>query len=97
MKNILIFLSIFTVICMAAYDVKGRFGELEEVAANTPAQVEMKQDIRKPINNSFNLDSNKLEDQNTSKFFQDDEKFRLEQLENVEKRRNTIDKRDYRP
>ena len=45
MKNVLVFFSIFTVLCIAVYDVRERAKELEDVAANTPAQVEMKQMI----------------------------------------------------
>ena len=48
MKKSLIFLCIFTVAFIAFFDAKDRIEELDEVAANTPSQVEMKQMINKP-------------------------------------------------
>lgn len=47
MKQSLIFLSIFIITLIALFDIKERFAELDEVAANTPAQIEMKQMINK--------------------------------------------------
>ena len=47
MKKSLIFFSIFIVALIAFIDAKDRIQELDEVAANTPSQVEMKQTINK--------------------------------------------------
>ena len=49
MKKSLIFLSILIVAFIAFFDAKDRIEELDEVAANTPSQVEMKQQIRPPV------------------------------------------------
>ena len=48
MKNVLIFLSIFTVVMLAVIDAKERIKELDTIAGKTPAQVEMKDDILNP-------------------------------------------------
>jgi len=48
MKNVLIFLSIFTVDMLAVIDAKERIKELDTIAGKTPAQVEMKDDILNP-------------------------------------------------
>lgn len=48
MKNGLIFLSIFAVVMLAAFDAKDRMKELDSVAVKTPAQVEMNRDLLKP-------------------------------------------------
>lgn len=49
MKNFLIFLSLFTVVLLASWDAKERLQELDVIAGKTPAQVEMKDDIIKPL------------------------------------------------
>ena len=49
MKNFLIFLSIFTVVFLAVLDAKDRMRELDTIAGKTPAQVEMKDDLIKPM------------------------------------------------
>ena len=93
MKKSLIFLCILTVAFIAFFDAKGRIEELDEVAANTPSQVEMKQMMDKPeqqikkhipdVNRPPQLPENNSlinpQDPNLQKKF-----------ENVEKRRNTI-------
>lgn len=48
MKHILILLCILVVGVLAYVDAKDRIEELDEVAANTPSQVEMKQNIDPP-------------------------------------------------
>ena len=48
MKKSLMFLSILIVSFIAIFDAKDRIKELDEVAANTPVQVEMNQSIQKP-------------------------------------------------
>lgn len=45
MKNILIFLSIITVVILAAIDAKDRMNELDNIAIKTPAQVEMNKSL----------------------------------------------------
>ncbi|CDE88964.1 TPA: hypothetical protein CPT81_05605 [Candidatus Gastranaerophilales bacterium HUM_20] len=94
MKKSLIFLSILIVAFIAFFDAKDRIEELDEVAANTPSQVEMKQQIRPPVqqnmNNSniqpqINKDAQKLHQQiqqNTNRL---DEKF-----DKVKERRDTV-------
>lgn len=62
MKNVLIFLSIFTVVMMAVIDAKERIKELDAIAGKTPAQVEMKKDI---LNSS--RDSSKIQIENNIK------------------------------
>ncbi len=47
MKNFLIILGILAVTYLAYIDTKERFKELENIAATTPAQVEMKSPIQK--------------------------------------------------
>lgn len=95
MKKSFIFLSILVVALIAFFDAKDRFQELEEIAANTPAQVEMKQMINKPdeqmkmhvpdFQNSEQKDAQTIQDKmNAGRI--DNKK----QLDNVDKRRNTI-------
>ena len=48
MKNSLILASILIIALIAFFDAKDRLAELESVAANTPAQIEMKQMINDP-------------------------------------------------
>lgn len=47
MKNFLILTGILTVIFMAVIDTKARIEEVDNIAATTPAQVEMKPDLDK--------------------------------------------------
>lgn len=49
MKNVLIFLSLLTIVLLAVLDAKERMRELDSIAGKTPAQVEMKENINKPI------------------------------------------------
>ena len=96
MKNVLIFLAIFMVLCIAVYDVRERAKELQDVAANTPAQVEMKQMIKKPIEvPKSDVLFEPKNNENSVKIFQESDKYRQKQFENIEKRRETIDKKDY--
>lgn len=96
MRKSLIFLSIFIVALIAFVDAKDRIEELDEVAANTPAQVEMKQTInpitpsaKKPninnINPTFNQESQKLH----QKMIQDSSRLQ-EKFNNVQERRKNI-------
>lgn len=95
MKKSLIFLSIFIIAFIAFFDAKDRLNELDEVAANTPSQVEMKQMINNPteqmkhdnIQNQQSIQSLK------EKMKEDDENRVLQQnqLDNVDKRRDTVD------
>ena len=94
MKNFLIFLSILIVFLIAFFDAKERFQELSKVAANTPAQVEMKQmknkpdDLTKPLLPPDNInDNNRILHE---KMRQDAQESLQRQLDGVEKRRNTI-------
>lgn len=64
MNRFLIIFSILTVTLLAYSDARERFKELDEVAANTPAQVEMK-----PIFNN-NVPNNKFENTNAPKQIQ---------------------------
>lgn len=94
MKKSLIFLSILIVAFIAFFDAKDRIEELDEVAANTPSQVEMKQQIRPPVQQNMNSsttqpqinkDAQKLHQQiqqNTNRL---DEKF-----DKVKERRDTV-------
>ncbi len=99
MRKSLIFLSILIVTFIAFFDAKDRIEELEEVAANTPSQVEMKQMINKPdpqMRNDRdsinpNTDNNP---QNLLKKREEDNRFLENSMENVGRRRDTINKRD---
>ena len=97
MKKSLIFLSIFIVSFIAFIDAKDRIKELDEVAANTPSQVEMKQMINKPDEQMKNqLPDYKNNSQKNGETLQDkmnnSNKYRQNQLDNVDKRRDTINK-----
>lgn len=91
MKNLFIFLSIFVICLIAFFDARERFQQLDEISANTPAQVEMKQMINKP---EKQMKKDEIENGNTLQNSQNKIKptdnFRQNQLENVEKRRDTI-------
>lgn len=95
MKKSLIFLSIFIVSFIAFIDAKDRIKELDEVAANTPSQVEMKQMINKPDEQMKNqIPDYKNNSQKNGETLQDkmnnSNKYRQNQLDNVDKRRDTI-------
>jgi len=97
MKKSLIFLSVFIIAFIAFFDVKNRLGELDKAAANTPSQVEMKQMINKPdeqmknhipdFKNTVRQNSQTLREQ-----MNEPDKYMQNQLENIDKRRGTIDK-----
>ncbi len=93
MKKIFILSSILIITCIAFFDAKDRFKELDEVAANTPSQVEMKQQINKPyeqpenLNPSQNFDNSKGFQKNPQQNGQADKE---NQLDNFQKRRNSI-------
>ena len=95
MKNSLILVSILIITIIAFFDAKERFAELESVAANTPAQIEMKQMINNPnaqMKNHIPNFKNSSEQKNQTiqdKMNQGREDSQ-NQLNNVDKRRNTI-------
>ena len=84
MKKSLIFLSILIVSFIAFFDAKDRIEELDEVAANTPSQVEMKQQIRPPVQQNMN---NFQEDKKT-----DTEKLKQQMQQNNQNLHNNLDK-----
>ena len=47
MKTFLILTGVLTIVFVAVLDTKARIDELDEIAATTPAQMEMKSDINK--------------------------------------------------
>lgn len=94
MKKSLIFLSILIVAFIAFFDAKDRIEELDEVAANTPSQVEMKQQIRPPVQQNMNSsttqpqinnDAQKLNQQLHQNPNRLNEKF-----DKIKERRNTV-------
>jgi hypothetical protein len=94
MKKSLIFLSILIVAFIAFFDAKDRIEELDEVAANTPSQVEMKQQIRPPVQQNMNSsttqpqinnDAQKLNQQIHQNPNRLNEKF-----DKIKERRNTV-------
>lgn len=92
MKKSLIFLSIFIISFIAFFDAKDRFKELDEITANTPAQVEMKQMINKP---DEQMSKDNIQNQNSvqtlqEKMKQNDGLIKQNQLDNIDKRRDTI-------
>ena len=91
MKKTFIFLSIFIIGLIAFFDARERFQQLDEISANTPAQVEMKQMINKP---DSQMQKDNIQNQNSMQNFQDkmkqDNVLRQNQLNNVDKRRDTI-------
>lgn len=95
MKKSLMFFSILIVAFIAFYDAKDRIKELDEVAANTPAQVEMNQSIQKPnVQMKYNTNDIKKNliqnaDSANQKTIQD-KKLLQNNLNNVDKRRDTI-------
>lgn len=95
MKKSLIFLSIFIIASIAFFDAKDRFKELDEVAANTPSQVEMKQMINKPVEQ---IKKDNIQNQNNIQSLQDKMKqnnvLQQNQLDNFDKKRDTINNQD---
>ena len=93
MKNVLIFLSIFTVVMFAVIDAKERLNELDSIAGKTPAQVEMKDDIlnssRKNTTEELNTIINPQ--QNTDNLF--NQKVKEQQSNNLpqQKQSNPLD------
>ncbi len=94
MKKSLIFISILIVAFIAFFDAKDRIEELDEVAANTPSQVEMKQQIRPPVQQNMNSsttqpqinnDAQKLNQQIHQNPNRLNEKF-----DKIKERRNTV-------
>lgn len=101
MNRILILFSILIVTLLAFIDAKDRFNELNEVAANTPAQVEMKQSINQSgykeksntsnnqsiLNNDFNNDGQRLH----QKIMKDNTHLQ-NKFNDIDKRRDSINK-----
>ena len=86
------------VLLIAFFDAMDRFAELEKVSANTPAQVEMKQMMNKQEDKIKNNipDFQDNEKQNAQSIQDKMNNGRLDnqnQLNNVDKRRNTINNR----
>lgn len=102
MKKSFIFFSIFIITFIAFFDAKDRFEELDEVAANTPSQVELQQMINKP---DEKLNRDNIQNQNNvqslqDKSNQDNNPIKQNQLDNIDRRRDTIDKQfnnNYKP
>lgn len=92
MKKSFIFLSIFIITFIAFFDAKDRFRELDEVAANTPSQVEMNQMINKPDKqiNKDNIQNQQNVQTLKQKTDQDNSAIKRNQLNNVDKLRDTI-------
>ena len=95
MKNSLILASILIIALIAFFDAKDRLAELESVAANTPSQIEMKQMINDPDEQMKNhipdfknsAEQNKQTIQDKMNQGREDSQ---NQLNNIDKRRNTI-------
>lgn len=91
MKRLFMFLSILVIGLIAVFDAQERFQQLDEISANTPAQVEMKQMINKP---DVQMKKDDIENKNNIQNLHDKQKhdnvLQQNQLENVEKRRNSI-------
>lgn len=93
MKKSLIFLSIFIITFIAFFDAKDRFKELDEVAANTPSQVEMQQMMNKPREQIYkdNIQNQQSVQSLQQKMKQNnDRSLQQNQLDNVDRRRDTI-------
>lgn len=91
MKKSLIFLSIFIVSLIAFIDAKDRIEELDEVAANTPSQVEMKQMINKPEEQmKYNTDAIK---NNVNNNAESAVKKRIQDNQLMQKQQNNVDRR----
>lgn len=96
MKRLLIFFSIMIVGAIAYFDAKDRIDELDEVAANTPSQVEMQQTMKNPKQTGVQNQTNNIQPQTSmpnqnlfNKTNQDASKTQ-NQYNAVQERRNTI-------
>lgn len=93
MKKSLIFLAIFIITFIAFFDAKDRFKELDAIASDTPSQVEMRQMINKPTEQ---MHKDGIQNQNSVQSLQqkmkqsNDGALKQNQLDNVDRRRNTI-------
>lgn len=91
MKKLFIFFSVFIIGLIAFCDARERFQQLDEISANTPSQVEMKQMINKP---DEQMRKDNIQNQNSMQNFQEKMKqnnvLQQNQLNNVDKRRDTI-------
>ena len=92
MKKTFIFLSIFIIGLIAFFDARERFQQLDEISANTPSQVEMKQMINRP---DGQLNKDNIQKQNNVQTLQDkmnqnNKPIQQNQLDNIDKRRDTI-------
>lgn len=98
MKKLFIFLSIFVITMIAFFDAKERFQQLDEISANTPSQVEMKQFINAPdkqMQNNYSSQFGRADEnlQPNSKIFHENQlpkSIQQNQLNNIERRRNSI-------
>ena len=89
MKHILIFLCILIVGALAYVDAKDRIEELDEVAANTPSQVEMNQSIKSPPASGLNQNRPPIE-QKIYTNSQQDKQYLQNKFDNFQKKRDTI-------
>ena len=91
MKKLFIFFSVFVIGLIAFFDARERFQQLDEISANTPSQVEMKQMINKP---DAQMPKDNIQNQNSMQNFQDKTKqenfLQQNQLNNIDKRRDTV-------
>lgn len=98
MRKLFIFLSVLAIILIAFLDVKERFQQLDEISANTPSQVEMKQFINAPdkqMQNNHRSPLGRIDEnlQPNSKSFQENrmpESIQQNQLNSIQRRRNSI-------
>ena len=92
MRKSLIFLCILTVAFIAFFDAKDRIEELDEVAANTPSQVEMKQQIRPPVQQNMNnfQEDKKTDTEKLKQQMQQNNQNLPNNLDKIQERRNTI-------
>lgn len=88
MKKIFVYFSIFIVGLIAYYDAKERLAQLDKAAANTPAQVEMKQMINPPVE-PLKKDII-FEKDNTNNIVKPEQPYKQNQLDKIDKRRDTI-------
>lgn len=97
MKKSLIFLSIFIIAFIAFVDAKDRFKELDEVAANTPSQVELQQMMNKPREQIYkdNIQNQQSVQTLKEKTKQSENRsLQQNQLDNVDRRRDTINNQE---
>lgn len=92
MKKLFIFLTVFVIGLIAFFDARERLQQLEKISANTPSQVEMKQMINKP---DAQMNKDNIQYQNSVKSLdekakQNDRPIQQNQLNNIDKRRDTI-------